>query len=390
MTASKLLAGRRALVTGASGFIGGRLAERLVVECGATVRVLVRAVGRAAPLSRLPVEIAVGDVRDPATLGPALADCDIVFHCARGTDGSVHDRRAVDVDGTRNLLVASLAAGVKRFVHTSTVVVYDVPATGQLDERSPRGGPPDPYAAAKRDAETAVLGLAARLPVTVLQPTVVYGPHAGVYGRDVLEELRASRIPLVNGGDGVCNALYVDDLVTAYVLAATSDRAVGESFLVSGPEYPTWAEFFAGFERMLGVTRTVPMSEQAAVEHWRRSAQRRWLIPSALRAVRRDRDLREELLATREGALIRAAAQRLLPAAFFAPERWNGADVDESDAGDLPLAAFKPQVVRFLASTARVRIDKARELLGYEPVFGLADGMRLTEEWARWEGLLDA
>jgi nucleoside-diphosphate-sugar epimerase len=390
MTAPELLAGRRVLVTGASGFIGARLAERLVVECGAHVRVLVRTVGRAAPLSRLPVEIAVGDVRDPASLEPAVAGCDVLFHCAHGTDGSAHDRRAVNVDGARNLLAASLGAGVGRFVHTSTVVIYDLPASGELDERSPRGGAGDPYADAKRDAEEIVLGHADRLPVTVVQPTVVYGPRAGVYGRDVLEELSATRIPLVNGGTGICNAVYVDDLVSAMLLAATSERAVGEAFLVSGPEHPTWAEFYGGFERMLGVRHTVPMAERDALAHWKRSTRRAWLVPEALRAVRGDPDLRAELLSTREGALVRRVAERFLPQTFFAPERWVDRRRDANEPPAEPaLAAFKPQVIRFLASTARVRIDKARELLGYRPVFGLADGLRLTEEWARWEGLLE-
>jgi nucleoside-diphosphate-sugar epimerase len=390
LSAPEQLAGRRVLVTGASGFIGGRLAERLVVECGANVRVLARTVGRSAALSRLPVEIALGDVLDPASLESAVTGCEIVFHCARGTQGTLPDRRAVDVDGTRNVLTASLEAGVGRFVHTSTLMVYDRPSAGELDERSPRGGARDPYGDAKRDAEKIVLQQAERLPVTVVQPTVVYGPNAGVYGRDVLEELRSTRIPLVNGGTGICNAVYLDDLVTAMFLAATSERAVGEAFLVSGPEHPTWAEFFGGFERMLGVAHTVPMSEADAIAHWKRSTRRTWLLPQALRAVRGDPDLRAELLSTREGMLVRAAAQRLLPTAFFAPERW----VDRREAAaappaELPLAAFKPTLVRNLASTMRVRIDKARELLGYEPVFGLGEGLRLTEEWARWEGLLE-
>jgi nucleoside-diphosphate-sugar epimerase len=390
MTRPDVLAGRRVLVTGASGFIGRRLAERLVVECGADVRVIMRTLARGAPLSRLPVEIALGDLRDPAAVERAVANCDLVFHCARGTDGSAQDRRAVDVDGTRNLLNASVGAGVGRFVHTSTVVVYDVPAAGELDERSPRGGARDPYADAKRDAETLVMQYAGRLSVTVVQPTVVYGPHAGVYGRDILDELRSTRIPLVNGGTGICNAVYVDDLVTAMLLAATEERAAGEAFLISGPEHPTWAEFFGGFERMLGVAHTVPMSEREALAHWKRSARRAWLLPEALRAIRRDRDLRDELLSTREGALVRAAAARLLPAAFFAPERWVDPRLADDSAAELQLAAFKPQLIRFLASAAKVRSEKARELLGYRPVFGLADGLRLTEKWAQWEGLLDA
>jgi nucleoside-diphosphate-sugar epimerase len=386
---ARALAGRRVLVTGASGFVGGRLVERLVLECGADVRALVRTVGRAALLSRLPIEIVVGDVLDRAAVGRAAAGCDVVFHCARGIDGTSKERRAVDLDGTKNLIDASIDSGVGRFVHTSTIVVYDVPSSGSFDENAPPSRTRETYAAAKRAAERLVLDHASRLEVTVVQPTVVYGPRAGVYGRDIIEELRGTRIPLIDGGRGVCNALYVDDLVTAIQLAATGPRAPGERFLISGPEHPTWAEFFGAFERMLDVRHTVAMTQQEALAHWRRTRRRPWLVPEALRTIRGDTGLRDRLLATREGALLRSAAQRVLPASVLAPEKWvDGADRDEP-ATEPPLAAFKPDVIDFLASRAEVRIDKARELLGYRPVFGLADGMRLTEAWAQWEGLTD-
>jgi nucleoside-diphosphate-sugar epimerase len=83
-------------------------------------------------------------------------------------------------------------------------------------------------------------------------------------------------------------------------------------------------------------------------------------------------------------------AERVLPEAYFAPERWAERDGEPNGSGEPPLAAFKPDVIRTLASTARVRIDKARDLLGYEPAFGFEEGMRLTEAWARWEGLIPA
>lgn len=373
-------------MTGASGFVGARLAERLVLECGAQVRASVRAVARAAPLSRLPVELAIADLRDGSGVDAAVAGCDVVFHCARGIDGSLRERREVDVEGTRKLLEAAARAGVRRVVHTSTVVVYELPRAGQLDEHSRYGSGGDAYADGKRAGERVALEFAPRLEVAVLQPTVVYGPNAGVYGRDVIEELSSTRIPLVDDGAGICNALYIDDLVTAMLLAATSERAAGERFLVSGPEHPTWAEFFGAFERMLGVSRTVPMSEGDALAHWKRSARRAWLVPEALRAVRGDAELRSRLLATREGSVLRRVAEHVLPATFFAPERWNQRPAPSG--GEPPLAAFKPDLVRFLASRARVDDAKARSLLGYHPVFGLAEGMRLTEAWARWAGLL--
>ena len=129
----------------------------------------------------------------------------------------------------------------------------------------------------------------------------------------MIEELSATRIPLINGGRGICNALYIDDLITALLLAATEDRAPGERFLISGAEHPTWQQFYEAFESMLGVRRTVEMSEREALEHWKRSSRRDWLMPRALKAVRGDSALRTDLLATKEGVLIRGIAGRVLP-----------------------------------------------------------------------------
>jgi nucleoside-diphosphate-sugar epimerase len=375
------------LVTGASGFVGARLVERLALESNATPRVLVRSIGRAAPLSRLPIEIAVGDLRDSRAVEAAVRGCTVVIHCARGTHGTLAERRDVDVEGARNILEASVHAGVNRVVHTSTIAVYRVPESGFVDEGLPYGDDRDPYAEAKREAERLALRYARHLPVVVVQPTVVYGPGAGIHGRDVIEELSTTRIPLINAGRGVCNALYVDDLVTALLLAATKERALGERFLISGAEHPTWGQFYDAFERMLGVRRTVELTEREALKHWKRSSRREWLLPRALQAVRSDSALRTDLLATKEGVLVRRVAERVLPAAYFAPERWVDRDGEPTRA-ELPLAAFKPQVVHTLASTAHVRIDKARELLGYEPAFDFDRGMSLTEAWARWEGLI--
>ena len=126
------------LVTGATGFIGGRLAERLVVEHGARVRALVRNFGRAARLARFPIELVQGDLCSPESIDRAVAGCDYVFHCAYGSDGQDDARRVVNAQGTRHVLDAALKHRVKRVVHTSTVTVYGNTPDGPLDETAPR------------------------------------------------------------------------------------------------------------------------------------------------------------------------------------------------------------------------------------------------------------
>jgi nucleoside-diphosphate-sugar epimerase len=377
------------LVLGASGFLGGRLVERLAVERGAAVRMLVRRVSTGAPAVRFPVEVQVGDLLDTGAVARAMVGCDVVFNCAKGTGGDAARRRAVDVDAAGQVVEAASRVGA-RVVHVSTFAVYDLPAHGEMDERTPAAPPGDPYADGKRAGERLALetGTRLRVPVTVIQPTVVYGPRAGVHAAEILDEMREGRVILVNGGSGICNAVFVDDVVTALLLAAGTDRGAGDRILVSGGEHPTWAQFFGAFERMLGGDGTTSMTEAEALALWRSSRRRPWLIAEALQSLRDDPALRKRLLASREAIGLRALVQRVAPGLLRSAEQRVAAHRPAARVERAP-GPVRPWVVRYLAKRARVRIEKARAVLGYEPAFGLEPGMRLTEHWARWAGLLE-
>src|SRR3954467_5299585 len=109
---------RKVLVTGSSGFIGGRVVERLALDDPGSVRALIHKWSRAARVARFPIEIAVGDITSPEQAAEAMKGVTHVVHCAVAGD------RLVIVKGTRTLLEAALAAGVTRFVHVSTAEVY--------------------------------------------------------------------------------------------------------------------------------------------------------------------------------------------------------------------------------------------------------------------------
>jgi nucleoside-diphosphate-sugar epimerase len=391
VTGTDALRGQRVLVVGASGFLGGRLVERLVVEHGARVRVLIRRVASATRVARLPVEVVAGDVLDPQSIARASEGCAVLFNCAKGTGGDPARRRATDVDGVRHLIDA--AGPSTRLVQVSSLAVYDLPRDGDVTERTADAPPGDAYADAKLAGERLALelGRSRGVPVTVVQPTVVYGPFATVHGSDILEELRTGRMILVEAGRGICNAVYVDDAVTALLLAATSPRAPGERFLVSGAEHPTWADFFGGFARMLGAEdRLVPMGASDAHALWEASRRRPWLGSEVLTLLRREKALRKRLLGTREGLWLRRLAERFAPDRVRAAERWAEPTPQEDGVpAEPPLGPMRPWLVDYLAKRARVRIDKARELLGYRPEFRLTAGLALTEAWARWAGLLE-
>lgn len=386
------------LVLGGSGFLGARLVERLVEECGAEVRLLLRRVATGSPAVRFPLDAQVGDLTDRETMTRAVSGCSVVFNCVKGSGGDAAHRRAIDVD-VAGLVVEAAAAAGARVVHVSSLAVYDLPRAGDVDESSPDAPPGDVYSDNKLAGERLALATGARLgvPVTVLQPTVVYGPRATVHASEILDEMRAGRVVLVNGGTGICNAVYVDDVVTALLLAAVTPAAAGERFLVSGPEHPTWADFFGRFEQMLGRSATVSLTEDEALSLWQRANRPPSFAAEALRVLRDEREVRARLLSTREAALARRAAERVAPRlARAAKARVKGgadAATDGSGAGSGPdlsgVEASRPWVVEYLAKQASVRTDKAGALLGYRPEFDLDDGMRLTQAWARWAHLLD-
>ncbi len=384
-------AGRKVLVTGATGFIGGRLAERLTLEHGAEVRALVRNLAGAARLARFPVTVLRGDVTDPVALAEAARGCDFVFHCAYGTSGSQKHRAWVNTEGTRRVLEAARTAGARRVVYLSTLMVYGQTGDGDLDETAPRRKFGNPYSDSKLEAER--IALASDVPVSVLQPTAVYGPYGGVWTEAVIRALKTGRQILVNGGDGFGNAVYVDDLVSAMLLAAVREEAVGEAFLISGEETVTWREMYGRFERMLGTEpRTVDMTESEALVYWRRwqKAQPR-LIGEGLRIVKQEQRIRERLERSREGVWLREMASTVLPESWQLKikSRLAGGGRPPAPASrELPIHPLTPQMIGFFKPRTRVRIDKAKRLLGYRPAFDFESGMELTERWARWANLL--
>ncbi len=227
----------RALVTGATGFVGGNLVRALVRE-DVEVRALVRSEGPHLALEGLAVDQAPGDVEDPESLRAAVSGCDVVFHAAALTklwDRDPQKHYRVNVMGTRNVLNAAESAGVERVVHTSTWVVVGRPAPTALATEDSQASPNDlrgPYRRTKWLAEQEALAAAARgQDVVIASPTVPIGSwdvKPTPTGRIVLDFIRG-RMPVAIGVH--LNLIDVEDVVQGHI-AAWRRGTPGERYLM--------------------------------------------------------------------------------------------------------------------------------------------------------------
>ncbi len=242
--ADQRLNGRRVAVTGARGFIGGRLVAALVAE-GADVTAILRSRHDAGRLRALGVRVEIAAMTDAQRLRDCLHDCDILFHFA-------YDIRA---SGTENLTAfqtlmdAARTAGIGRVVHASSAVVYDTWPEGVIGPGVPITPGGGDYRRAKIAMEQALID--GPLPAAILQPTIVYGPGSPLWTIAPLNALRKGGVVLPDPV-GLCPAVFVDDVAEAGLRSALVSGLGRERFLVSGPDRITWQDFYRGYADILG------------------------------------------------------------------------------------------------------------------------------------------
>lgn len=250
----------RVLVTGASGFLGGHVAELLSAR-GDSVRALVRATSNRTHLQKLAnVELFQGSVEELDRVRAAADGVDAVVHCAgivkaRSTD----EFFAVNVGGTSNLVEATRRRGVKRFVHVSSLE-----ACGPSSDGSPvphtQESPVTAYGRSKLAAEKVVLAAKEDVPVVILRPGAIYGPRDA----EILEAFRAIKrglLPLVAGGGAMGVWIYATDCARACIRAIEADVPSGRAYFVDDGCGPIdQRQLFADAERALGTKAFVRAS----------------------------------------------------------------------------------------------------------------------------------
>ena len=320
---------RRVFITGARGFIGRTLADRLRAAgsevCG---------VDRVAD----PVAgVIAGDVRAAGAWQQAMSGCDVVIHTAAvvSNAASLADSWQLNVMGTRHALDGAARAGVERFVHFSSVRAFsDLDYPDGVDEHHPVRTDGNPYVDTKVAGEQVVLQAhaAGELPCTIIRPGDVYGPGSRPWTILPVEAIKANQFVLPAMGQGVFSPVYVENLVDGVMLAIKASAASGQVFILSDGIGVSCREFFAHYYRMLGKRGPICLPTPVVV------------------------------------ALAGAASLAA---------RVRG---EESEAN--------AATVRYFARPGSYSIAKAKRVLGYQPAVDLVEGMRRTEGWLRETGLM--
>jgi nucleoside-diphosphate-sugar epimerase len=326
------------LITGATGFVGGHLAEAAKGR-GWAVRALARPTSDTGLLDRLGVEVRGGDLGDAEAVRQVVEGVEYVFHCAAkvGDRGPVEEYRAANVEALRVLLDAVKGRPLRRFVHMSSLGVYAARHHYGTNESEPLPDRHiDGYTQTKVESERLALQYQREhgVPVVVLRPGFVYGPRDRTVMPQLVKRLAAGQVHYLGGDRRVLNTIYVGNLVEAVFLAAENPNAVGQVYNLTDGERVTRQRFF---EAVCGGLN-LPLPHQRLP---------RWLAGPVVRVL-----YRHGVWATRRG---RSAV--------------------------LPPAQYKFMVLNLDFST-----EKARRELGYRPRYTFDQGMAETIAWYKQKG----
>jgi dihydroflavonol-4-reductase len=323
------------LVTGATGFTGSHLVRSLFGD-GKPVRVLVRRAARAQALLPSGVEVVTGELSDPEAVARAMKGSQVVYHLAAAYREARHSNRyywQVNYEGTRLLLDAAKAQGVRRFVHCSTVGVLSHIERPPADEDHPHN-PADIYQLTKSEAEK--LALATHQPsgmsVAVARPTAIYGP-GDTRLLKLFRAIATGRFIMLGSGEIYYHMVHVSDLVRGLRLLGEHPQAGGEVFTLGGETYHRLKDLVILIARLLEVP---PPRRQLPA----------WPFQIA-------------------GSI----CERICVPFGIEPPIYR-------------------RRVDFFTKSRAFSIEKAKRVLGYAPAVDLESGLRSTIDWYRDHGML--
>jgi nucleoside-diphosphate-sugar epimerase len=325
----------KVLVTGATGLLGGHLVQELH-QRGEQIRALVLPVENAEKLRAQGVEVVQGDVTDASTLAPAVKDIAIIFHLAgmMGVNRPLADYRMVNVTGSENLYRAAQAAGVRRFVHTSSHTVYGLGYGRFLTEKDALRPDPDPYSITKAEGDRLIrrLMLNSGVETVILRPGTFFGPGDRLHFGRMAQRMKNGKGVIIGRGDNALPFCYVTDIAQGFMLAAYHEKAPGNVYNISNDRPLMQQEIFNAIADEIGGKRPT----------------------------------------------------RHLP---YVPLYYGSILAEKVAHMTHTRPLVTPLGVMMFGTDNRHSIDKARGELGYEPKVAIREGIRLAAAWFNAGGM---
>ena len=323
---------KKVLVTGATGFVGSALAQRLAAA-GARVTGLGRNLAAVPHLEEAGVTLRRADLLDGDAMQAAVAGQEILFHAAAwlsGRHGQESDAYKLNVAAVQELVRMAGDAGISRFIHISSIAAYGPPSDGNVPDTHPVATQQrDVYGRTKAIGETTARQLAQEwgLPLVVVRPGMVYGPRA--YGWTInMLTLVQKRTPVILGrGDGYACPIYIDNFLNGLLLTGSHPAAANHTFNFCDPPI-TWRQFFDYYGGMCGKQPVhLPLG-------------------------------------------VMQLMIKLLHPLGLSP------------------GGITPDLLQFYTARACYPTTQAERLLGYQPRIDIDEGMRRSESWLRQHGYL--
>ena len=363
------MSGKKIAITGATGFIGCRFVETLLlnkVDC--KISALIRNYSSLAHLARFKsIEYTFGNLDQKEIIDKFVKDADYVVHL--GYDPS---SLKTNINSIKYLSESCMKYD-KKLIHTSTISVYEPFNTDTITENVEYDGSIFEYGKRKRLIEEKVYKYIKKgLKAVILQPTIVYGPFSGPWTDRTCNQLLSGTIVLPNGGSGICNPVYVYDVVHAIFNAILSPESSGERFLISGPDNVTWGEYYNVFEKILGTSSVIYKNEsEIKNSHFNPIKSIRLILGDPKRAF--DWEPMKSFL---------QSIKYSIPGKY----RTLIKNIDFSYRKIAPAPIYMPnkQMLALFSSNAVVDISHAKNKLGYDPKYSFEDGMKRTAEYIRW------
>lgn len=323
---------QRIAITGATGFLGSHLTERLLQE-GYQVNVHARDAEKAKRFADKAAYTVIADICDQDAINALCQGCDVVIHTVsnfRTASGPAESYRRINVEGTATVLRAAKAAGVKRFIYCSTIGVHGHVKDTPASETSPYN-PGDLYQETKLEAqqlcEQAMREQEGTMEVVIVRPCSMYGP-GDLRMLKMFRMLAKRRFFTIGPCDSNFHAVYIDDIVEGFLKVINSPTAAGQTYIIGGDSYIPLKQYIATAAEAVG-----------APPPWLKFPY--WLFYGAAVACE----------------------------ALFVPLRIEP-----------PLHRRR---IRFFTNNRAFTIDKAKRELNYQPQVDFAEGMRRTVAWYR-------